>query len=381
MANSESARPEAPQSRFYSMHEYRRQLRASGIYNQLSPSAAIVIMALADFADADGYCWPSVKRIADENPVSDRSVQRAIRELEERGLLVRQERPNQSNMYKLALGLPAKVRQIGTPAKVSPTPRHDDTRGVTLCHPNKAKNKTVNRSASKDAAAPVSSSSVSSPGELPDDVKAIARNRRGISVATLHRLMREYGADAVRQAIAVVSKKHPTDATIKTGFGAVLTTALRDGWASEAELPAPPPPEPKADPSEPAAPPPSWAKWFIFNNQLFELVDVSSGFISGRRPVGANGWETRPILEDHWHHCEWFAEQPVPTGRTHRWLMELRRDAYKHFDDSAWVDFIIKQIIGADEEQALKIRGDWKLVEVYAEADRRRWASYDEKGR
>lgn len=53
------------------------------------PPVKLVALILADHADADGYCWPSHRRIAERGRISERSVRRHTAELIERGVLVK----------------------------------------------------------------------------------------------------------------------------------------------------------------------------------------------------------------------------------------------------------------------------------------------------
>ena len=65
-------------------------------------------MYLHDRSDAAGACWPGVKRIASDLKLSRRTVQRALGDLEQAGLVSRQSRysrPNgslTSNLYQIA---------------------------------------------------------------------------------------------------------------------------------------------------------------------------------------------------------------------------------------------------------------------------------------
>ena len=63
-------------------------------------------MYLKDRSNADGICWPSVRRIAEDLKLSRRTVQRALVDLERHGFLERthRHRPNGSltrNFYRL----------------------------------------------------------------------------------------------------------------------------------------------------------------------------------------------------------------------------------------------------------------------------------------
>lgn len=50
-------------------------------------SALLVLLALADFADDEGVCWPAIGTIADKARISERSAQRSIRKMAEEGLI------------------------------------------------------------------------------------------------------------------------------------------------------------------------------------------------------------------------------------------------------------------------------------------------------
>ena len=73
---------------------------------ELSHRAKTVYMYLKDRSNADGTCWPSVRRIAADLKLSRRTVQRALSDLEHHGFLERthRRRPNgslTSNFYRL----------------------------------------------------------------------------------------------------------------------------------------------------------------------------------------------------------------------------------------------------------------------------------------
>ena len=53
----------------------------------LPPLDRIVLMAIADHADDDGYAWPGMKRIAEKCSMEKRTVQRHVEKLQEQQLL------------------------------------------------------------------------------------------------------------------------------------------------------------------------------------------------------------------------------------------------------------------------------------------------------
>ena len=73
---------------------------------ELSHRAKTVYMYLKDRSNADGTCWPSVRRIAEDLKLSRRTVQRALSDLEHHGFLERthRRRPNgslTSSLYRI----------------------------------------------------------------------------------------------------------------------------------------------------------------------------------------------------------------------------------------------------------------------------------------
>jgi len=78
---------------------------------RLPPNSKLILMALADSADEDGKCWPRVRLIAEKCCASERTVQRVLKELEERGFLhierrFRGDGGQSSNAYYLCLESP-----------------------------------------------------------------------------------------------------------------------------------------------------------------------------------------------------------------------------------------------------------------------------------
>lgn len=86
----------------------------------LPPAPKLILMALADNADDGGYCWPRVKKIAERCSVSERTVQRTLKNFETSALLkvIRRFRPEDgrqtSNGYQLGLK--------ACPDRLSPSP-------------------------------------------------------------------------------------------------------------------------------------------------------------------------------------------------------------------------------------------------------------------
>lgn len=58
---------------------------------ELADSEKLVLLALADCANDEGHCWPSMASLAKKCSKSDRTVQSAIKKLEDAGHLTRRE--------------------------------------------------------------------------------------------------------------------------------------------------------------------------------------------------------------------------------------------------------------------------------------------------
>lgn len=67
----------------------------------LSATHKLVMLALADWANDDGLCWPSINRLSVKTSLTERGVQKAIRALEDMGLVRRDEVVGKGNKYWL----------------------------------------------------------------------------------------------------------------------------------------------------------------------------------------------------------------------------------------------------------------------------------------
>ena len=72
----------------------------------LTPTLKLVLMALADAADDQGVCWPSISTLAKKCSVSTRTVRRSLRVLMDSGMLIAEARrrgdgSSTSNRYRL----------------------------------------------------------------------------------------------------------------------------------------------------------------------------------------------------------------------------------------------------------------------------------------
>ncbi|NHC62195.1 helix-turn-helix domain-containing protein [Paenalcaligenes suwonensis] len=67
----------------------------------MNASQKAVLISLADNANDDGVCWPSVAYIAVRTCLSERAVQNAIKFLQQVGILVVADRNGRSNVYTI----------------------------------------------------------------------------------------------------------------------------------------------------------------------------------------------------------------------------------------------------------------------------------------
>lgn len=100
-----------------------------------SPTDKSVLLALANHADPEGYCWPSVRRLCLYTALSERTVQNALRRLEDAGLIGTTERSGTSTMYRLhprtsCTSPPQEVHP--TPAAAAPKPSYNHKEPSTL---------------------------------------------------------------------------------------------------------------------------------------------------------------------------------------------------------------------------------------------------------
>lgn len=102
-------------------------LRAALAATPQTATARFILIVLADFANDAGEAWPSIPTLAARTALSERSVRRALRLLEEEGFIERRERRGRrnSNVYSLRLSANAQ-------AKTGQTDRFSDQKPVTM---------------------------------------------------------------------------------------------------------------------------------------------------------------------------------------------------------------------------------------------------------
>jgi nitric oxide synthase oxygenase domain/subunit len=59
----------------------------------------LTLLALADYANEQGFCWPAITTLAHKSRQSERNTQRCIQQLINDGFLSVKERTQQSSVY------------------------------------------------------------------------------------------------------------------------------------------------------------------------------------------------------------------------------------------------------------------------------------------
>jgi hypothetical protein len=119
----------------------------------LTASQKIVLLSLSDNANDEGVCWPSMPTMCRRCDLSDRSIQRAILDLEAGGHVTRKERPGRSSVFMVH------PRHGVTPDTVTPTPdtvtgdpRHGDAPPPTQCRTESSREPSIEPSENRQAA-------------------------------------------------------------------------------------------------------------------------------------------------------------------------------------------------------------------------------------
>ncbi|MBU2708950.1 helix-turn-helix domain-containing protein [Zooshikella marina] len=101
---------------------------------QLDPHKKIVLLSLADNANDEGYCWPSMDTIAKKSSMSKSTARRHIKSLETLGLLTKKIRvktngANGTNYFLLHVGAKPKEPE---PGKEPLTPKTEQNEGCQI---------------------------------------------------------------------------------------------------------------------------------------------------------------------------------------------------------------------------------------------------------
>lgn len=103
----------------------------------MSPSQKAVLISLADQANDEGVCWPSIATIAARTCLSERAVQGAIKWLVDHKALLVKERTGRSTIYKITPAAFAPQQEMH-PADAAPTPAGNAPPPPQMLHPTPA---------------------------------------------------------------------------------------------------------------------------------------------------------------------------------------------------------------------------------------------------
>ena len=97
------------------------QIWESGPQNQ---TERFVLLALADYANDEGECWPSIGGIASKCVMSDRGIQKVLKRLEDGGWLSIEEGGGRKNCNLFTIKTPNEVHpERGSPLAKNPEPQ------------------------------------------------------------------------------------------------------------------------------------------------------------------------------------------------------------------------------------------------------------------
>lgn len=98
------------------------------------PSAKLVLLSLADHANATGYCWPSIARLSKRTGLSRATIFRSIETLTGLGLVAQSYTQGKVNKYTLILPVSlCDQSHDDTSITMIPHPSHGETTPVSSC--------------------------------------------------------------------------------------------------------------------------------------------------------------------------------------------------------------------------------------------------------
>ena len=179
----------------------------------LQASEKLVLLALADNANDEGLCWPSIATIARKCGKGDRSVQQAIQELQKLGHLTRDEVVGKGCRYTIH------PRNNCAPAENSPPQKTTDTPAESAPKPSRTIN-TSEAKASSVTRAP-KANAFPAPADVPDSVwkdflASPKRKKAGMSQTAY--------AGIVNNLMALTEHGYPP--------GDMIALAVERGWTT-----------------------------------------------------------------------------------------------------------------------------------------------------
>lgn len=190
----------------------------------MSPAQKAVLISLADQANDDGYCWPSVGTIASRTCLSERAVQGAIKWLHSAGLLSSDERKGTSSVYRVTPAAYAPPQML-RPADAAPRGAGNAPPPPQELHPTPADaapkpsmNRQLNRKEPKDARADAQDFVL--PDWVPADTWAAFMETR-----------KTKKAKSTAYALRLIVKSLETFRDAGHDPVAILNTSIKAGWS------------------------------------------------------------------------------------------------------------------------------------------------------
>lgn len=229
----------------------------------MSPAQKAVLISLADQANDDGYCWPSVGTIAKRTCLSERAVQGAIKWLQAAGLLGASERRGTSSVYQVthaAYAPPQEMRPAAnapTPAGAAPQPPQELHPTPADAAPKPSMNRQLNhQEPKKRASAPV----FELPGWVPADTWAAFMETR-----------KAKKAKSTDYALSLIVKDLERFKAEGHDPVAILNNSIKAGWS---DVYPPKVPASARTPARRSCGKYAAAASTIFGNQTTEYIDV-----------------------------------------------------------------------------------------------------------
>lgn len=164
---------------------------------ELPDSDKIVLLALADCANDEGHCWPSVASLVRKCSKSERTIQASIKRLVDEGLLLRREVPGKGCNYTVLPKTPAEPagRSHCTGALTAPAQRTTPTPAAAADKPS--------RTITSEAKAP-EIRVIESWNELPKvhKVRVLDNSRKQM----LRLRIKAHGLDTMLEAVKLVGR-------------------------------------------------------------------------------------------------------------------------------------------------------------------------------
>ncbi len=212
------------------------------------PTDRLMLLALADNANDEGYCWPSMETLQQKCQLQTiRGARKVLERLEEHGFVRRISRPGRSNVYELVAQrldtpeLPGRGRAESTSERTDRggeerRDRRDGTGGPGRAEPEDrtARNGGTGRTLIEPSREPsINNSGQRDNGETPvvvalgsDLVEMLVQ--RGVHAPVARQLLQQYGAGQVREQIEHYDALCAEDGTpSRPGW---LVQAIKEGY-------------------------------------------------------------------------------------------------------------------------------------------------------